>query len=721
LIPETEVFAVKGMTCASCAGRVEQALLQREDVTEAEVNLMGAKVRVTYAPGTDVSSLFDQVGEIGYQMEPLSDEMTGPTADRPYGEESRSQFKTFLWSALFAAPLMVVSMLGPHEPAWLALQAVLAALVVFVWGRQFHRIAYRRARSGQANMDTLVSLGSLTAFIYSSWAAFVGEAVYFETAGMIVSLILLGRFLEARAKGRASQAVAKLVELGFSGPVRVMKGDREVEIAQEDLREGDRVVVLAGEKIPADGVIIGGLSTVDESMLTGESVPVERREGDMIYCGTVNQMGRLVFRVEGVGSSTALARIVEMVEEVQSTKPPIQRLADRVSSVFVPAVMLLAIATFAGWFLVGGDLGDAVRNGVAVLIIACPCALGLATPAAIMAGSGRGAELGVLFKNSEVFELTRQVDTVVFDKTGTLTEGKMSLTDVSAEDRLRFLRLVGSVEAGSSHPIGKAVARGVSDRGVETVVADEVQTVAGRGVVGLVDGLGVTVGKAEFLAEAGLEVTKDHLEEMRALEREAKTVFLAGWEGKVRGVLAVSDSPRPTAAEAISRLRGLGVSLALLTGDNEGSARVVAGRLGIDQVTADVLPAGKAQEIERLKNEGSVVAFVGDGINDAVALAAADLGVAIGTGTDVAVEAGDIVLMSGDPLGVPTSLALARATYRIIISNLVWAFGYNVAAIPLAAAGVLNPMVAAAAMAFSSVSVVTNSLRLRRFKAPTAP
>ena len=688
---------------------------------EASVNLMGAKVRVTHDAGTDLSLLFDAVRKIGYEAAPLPSGSPGPDVEEPYYKEAKRQRRVFAASALFAFPLMVISMLGLDQPVWLVVQSVLAAVVVFWWGRQFHRIAWQRLRVGQANMDTLVSVGSLTALGYSTWAALSGQAVYFETAGMIVTLILLGRFLEARAKGRASQAVAKLVEMGFSASVRVIGEDGEYEISQDQLQVGDLVVVLAGEKIPADGVISSGHSAVDESMLTGESLPVERSVGDEVFCGTINQMGRLVFRAEQVGTDTALHQIVKMVEEVQSSKPPIQRLADRVSSIFVPVVIVVAILTFAGWLVLGSDLWEAIRNGVAVLIIACPCALGLATPTAIMTGSGRGAELGVLFKNAEVFERTRAVDTVVFDKTGTLTEGKMTLTDVSAEAVVDFLRLVGTVEGASSHPIGQAVAKGAQDRGVTLGIAEEVEVVAGRGVVGVVEGVRVWVGKPDFLAEAGLQAGSDHLERLQSLEDEAKTAFLAGWEGEVRGVLGVSDSLRPSAGEAVSHLREMNTSVALLTGDNARSAAVMAGRLGIDQVKANVLPAEKAQEIARLKEEGAVVGFVGDGINDAVALAAADLGIAIGTGTDVAVEAGDIVLISGDPLGVPTSLALARATYRTIIANLVWAFGYNVAAIPLAAAGLLNPMIAAAAMAFSSVSVVTNSLRLRRFQALTAP
>ena len=718
---QTDVFAVEGMTCGSCAGRVERALLDREEVTEAAVNLMAAKVKVTFDPDTDVTSLFEEVRSIGYEMGPLAPDGGGFSSDGLFGEETRRQRRTFVASAFFAAPLMVISMLAPHEPLWLTCQWVLSVFLVFVWGRQFHLIAFQRARVGQASMDTLVSIGVLAAFFYSTWAAFDGRPVYFETAGMIITLILMGRYLETRAKDRASLAVAKLMELGFSSSVRVIRDGEEVEVSQEDLRVGDTAVVLAGEKFPADGVITGGHSTVDESMLTGESVPVERTVGDSVYCGTINGTGRLVFTVTEVGADTALSRIVAMVEEVQASKPPIQRLADRVSSVFVPASILIGIVTFVAWLVLGGDLWEAVRNGIAVLIIACPCALGLATPAAIMAGSGRGAELGVLFKNAEVFERTRAVDTVAFDKTGTLTRGEMTLTDVDAQDPETFLRLVGSVEGATSHPIGRAVAEGALGRGVEIVSPEDVETAAGRGVVGVVDGVRVWVGKADFLAEAGLDATDRQREVMGRLEDQAKTVFVAGWEGKVRGVLAVSDSLRPTSGETVSRLRSMRIAVALITGDNARSASVVAAQLGIDDVKAGVLPGEKAQELILMKDQGAVVGFVGDGINDAVALAAADLGIAIGTGTDVAVESGDVVLMSGDPLGVPTSLALARGTYRVIVGNLVWAFVYNVAAIPLAAAGLLNPMVAAFAMAFSSVSVVTNSLRLRRFKAPTAP
>ena len=718
---QTDDFAVEGMTCGSCAGRVERALLDREDVAEAKVNLMAAKVRVTFAPETDVSSLFEEIRNIGYEMGPITTDRATSASEGLFGEETRRQRRTFVASAFFAAPLMVISMLAPHEPLWLAIQWVLSVFLVFVWGRQFHLIALQRVRLGQANMDTLVSISVLAAFFYSTWAAFDGRPVYFETAGMIIALILMGRYLETRAKDRASQAVAKLMELGFSSAVRVVREGQEVEVAQEDLTVGDLVVVLAGEKFPADGVITNGHSTVDESMLTGESLPVERTVGDAVYCGTINGTGRVVFRVTETGADTALSRIVAMVEEVQASKPPIQRLADRVSSVFVPISILIGIVTFVAWLVFGGDLWLAVRNGIAVLIIACPCALGLATPAAIMAGSGRGAELGVLFKNAEVFERTRVIDTVVFDKTGTLTRGEMTLTDVSAEDPDTFLRLVGSIEGATSHPIGRAVAEGARGRGVTIVSPEEVETAAGRGVTGVVDGVRVWVGKSDFLAEAGLETTNQQQEVMGTLEDQAKTVFVAGWEGQVRGVLAVSDSLRPTSGETVSRLRSMKIAVALITGDNARSASVVAGQLGIHDVKAGVLPGEKAQELTLMKDQGAVVGFVGDGINDAVALAAADLGIAIGTGTDVAVESGDVVLMSGDPLGVPTSLALARGTYRVIVGNLVWAFIYNVAAIPLAAAGILNPMVAAFAMAFSSVSVVTNSLRLRRFKALTAP
>jgi heavy metal translocating P-type ATPase len=561
-------------------------------------------------------------------------------------------------------------------------------------------------------MDTLISMGTLAAYGYSVWALFADEPVFFETAAMIVTLILLGRYFEARAKGRASNAIARLVELGAK-EATVVRDGVERTVPADELAVGDRMIVRPGGKIPTDGVIREGRSSLDESMLTGESLPVDKQPGDLVYGATVNQQGALVVEATRIGSDTALAQIVRLVEDAQATKAPVQKLADRVSGIFVPAVIVVALLTFAAWMVVDGSVADALKAAVAVLIIACPCALGLATPTAIMVGSGRGAELGVLFKNAEAFERSGSLDRVVFDKTGTLTHGVMHLTDVAGDADL--LVLAAAVEARSEHPVGRAVADGAEERGLELPPAAEVTGHPGMGVSGTVGDRRVWVGSEKLMAEAGLHVPATWSDHLADLERAGRTAFLAGWSGEVRGVLAVADTIRPTAAQAVAELHALQVKTALITGDNRRTADAIAAEVGIDRVMAEVLPGDKASEVARLQAEGEQVAFVGDGINDAPALTTADLGIAVGTGTDVAIEAGDVVLMSGDPEAVPTALRLADATFRTIRQNLFWAFAYNTAAIPLAALGLLNPMFAAAAMAFSSVSVVTNSLRLRRF------
>ena len=587
--------------------------------------------------------------------------------------------------------------------------------MVFWYGAQFHRNAWLRLRAGGAGMDTLISVGTLAAFGYSVWAMLTGNDVFFETAAVIVTLILAGRYLEARAKGQASAAVTRLLELGAK-QARVRRGDELVMVDPLTLAPGDRVVVLAGEKIPADGRVATGTSSVDESMLTGESAAAAHGPGDTVYGATVNQEGSLEIEVTGVGPNTMLAQIVRMVEDAQASKAPIQDLADRVSAVFVPVVIAVAVVVLVGWLVAGAGTPEAVRNAVAVLIIACPCALGLATPTAIMVGSGRGAEIGILFKDAAVFERSAGVDIVVFDKTGTLTRGAMTLAGLVVDgDEHRFLRLVGSVEAASSHPIGKAVALGAEERGVDLTTDVLTETIPGRGVVGVVDGTTVVVGNAKLLADRGLAVPDLLADAAARFEAQGHTAALAGWDGAARGALAVADTVRPTSAAAVTSLERAGISTALLTGDNRRTAEAIASQVGIGVVVAEVMPGEKASEIDRLQTAGRTVAFVGDGINDAPALTAADLGIAVGTGTDIAIESGDIVLMSGDPALVPTSVELARATFRTIRQNLFWAFAYNTAAIPLAAAGLLDPMIAAGAMALSSVSVVANSLRLRRF------
>ena len=711
---DTIIFDVEGMTCASCALRIERVLGKQDGVERAIVNFAGQEARAEVADDTDLDQLQAAIARLGYNIRPLEEGERVSVVKR-YAEETRSQRRNAIGAAALSMPLMLLSMLAPETTRWLVAQLLLATPVVFIFGAQFHSAAAKRLRSGEASMDTLISMGALAAYLYSVWALFAGEQLFFETAGMIVTLILLGRFFEARAKGRASQAVSALLELAAK-EARLLRNGETVIVDPLDLAPGDRVVVLPGEKVPVDGTIVEGQSTIDESMLTGESQAVSRIAGDRVFGATVNQQGRLVIEVTHVGLNTALAQIAKLVEEAQATKAPIQRLADRISRIFVPVVITIAVLVFAGWLVIGGDLPQALRNGVAALIIACPCALGLATPTAIMVGSGRGAELGVLFKSAAVFERARQLDTVVFDKTGTLTRGAMTLTDVvTSEDVGRFLRYIGSVEAASSHPIGKAVALGAEERDVELSQASDTEAIAGQGVAGVVDGVRIVVGKPKLMADLGLLANDSQLGHIARFETDGKTAFLAGWDGEVRGVLAVADTVRDSSAATIAALRNEGVDSVMLTGDNQRTAEFIAVEVGIDRVLADVRPAEKASEIERLQKEGHVVGFVGDGLNDAPALATADLGIAIGTGTDVAVESADIVLMSGDPALVSTAMKVAAATYRTIRQNLFWAFGYNIAAIPLAAAGLLNPMIAAGAMALSSVSVVTNSLRLRHF------
>ncbi len=712
---ETITFDVEGMTCASCALRIERVLGKQEGVAGAVVNFAGQEARVAVDPRVDVEGLSTAVAKLGYTVTAVAEGSDRRSPAERYSEEVIYQRRNVLLAALFTIPLMGLSMLGDDSTWQRIAQALLAVPVVFIFGAQFHRIAWKRLRNLDATMDTLISVGTLAAFGYSVWALFTEDPVFFETAAMIVTLILLGRFFEARAKGRASRAVTKLLELS-AREARVLRDNSQVMVDPLDLRPGEKMVVLPGEKIPSDGVVVAGQSSIDESMLTGESRPVLRTVGDEVFGATVNQEGRLEVEVTKVGPNTALARIVKLVEDAQASKAPVQRLADQVSGIFVPVVIVIAIAVFVGWMIGSGEVATALRNAVAVLIIACPCALGLATPTAIMVGSGRGAELGVLFKDAEVFERARTIDTVLFDKTGTLTRGAMTLSDViSSGDETEFLYRVGSLEEASGHPIGKAVALGAEERGVELGEPETVSAVAGSGVVGTIDGTLVTIGKPKLVADQGHGIPSDLEDAMHELERTGKTAFLAAWDGETRGVLAVADTVRETAANAVAGLATEGATAAMITGDNQATAEAIGRQVGIADIVAEVLPGDKAAEVVALQKSGRTVAFVGDGINDAPALTAADLGMAVGSGTDVAIEAGDIVLVSGDPRLATTALRLAKATFRTIRQNLGWAFGYNIAAIPLAAAGLLNPMIAAAAMAFSSVSVVTNSLRLRRF------
>jgi heavy metal translocating P-type ATPase len=714
--PDTVSFDVEGMTCASCALRIERVLGRQDGVESAVVNFAGQEARAVVDPGTvDIAGLQAAIEKLGYEITPFAEGEDRRSLTERYDEEVAFQRRNVIGAAILTIPVMALAMLGPDARWSEIVQGVLTTVVVFWFGRQFHAAAWKQITSLSPAMDTLVSVGTLTAWAYSVWAVVADYPVFFETAAMITTFILLGRYFEARAKGRASYAITSLLELGAK-QARVRRSGVEEMVDLDDLAVGSVVIIRPGEKIPADGRVIVGRSSVDESMLTGESAAVDKVEGDDVFGATINQQGRLEVEVTRLGGNTALAQIVKLVEEAQASKAPVQRLADRVSGVFVPVVIGIAIVTFAAWMILDGDITNAMRSAVAVLIIACPCAMGLATPTAIMVGSARGAEQGVLFKSAEVFERAKAIDTVVFDKTGTLTRGAMTLTTVATDEQVdRFLTLVGSVEAASEHPIGMAVALGAEERDLTLRPVENFVARRGLGVEGTVDGVNLAVGRTLLMDELGIDVTENDAAALERIESAGHTAFLAALDGQVRGAIGVADTVRASSKAAVSELHTLDVDIAMLTGDTTRAAEEIASQVGISRVIAGVLPADKADEVSRLQDTGRSVAFVGDGINDAPALTRADLGMAVGSGTDVAIEAGDVVLMSGDPQLAVTALGLARAAFRTIKQNLFWAFGYNVAAIPLAAFGLLNPMIAAAAMAFSSVSVVTNSLRLRRF------
>ncbi|WP_122447206.1 copper-translocating P-type ATPase [Mycobacterium pseudokansasii] len=633
------------------------------------------------------------------------------------GRERRGGLRR-VWLAfpLGLAALASTMFFGAYPWAgWLAFAATVP--VQFVAGWPILKEAARQTRALTANMDTLIALGTLTAFVYSTYQLFAGGPLFFDTSALIIAFVVLGRYFEARAQGKAREAISKLLEMGAKEATLLVDG-QEHRVPVDQVRLGDLVRVRPGEKIPVDGVIVEGRAAVDESMLTGESVPVEKTVGDRVAGATVNTDGLLTVRAIAVGADTALAQIVRLVEQAQGGKAPVQRLADRVSSVFVPAVIGVAIVTFAGWTLIAGNPVGGMTAAVAVLIIACPCALGLATPTAIMVGTGRGAEMGILVKGGEVLEASKKIDTVVFDKTGTLTRGRMQLTDVIVGKRRQpnlVLRLAAAVESGSEHPIGAAIVAAARECGLEIPTAKGFASVAGYGVRAEVDGKPVMVGRRKLVDEYDL-LLPDHLAVAAIeLEEHGRTAVFVGRDSQVVGVLAVADTIKDDAVEVVDRLHAMGLQVAMITGDNARTANAIAKQVGIDRVLAEVLPQDKVTEVRRLQDEGRVVAMVGDGVNDAPALVQADLGIAIGTGTDVAIEASDITLMSGRLDGVVQSIELSRQTLRTIYQNLGWAFGYNTAAIPLAALGSLNPVVAGAAMGFSSVSVVTNSLRLRRF------
>ena len=701
-------LALEGMTCASCATRIERKLNKLDGVT-ATVNFATEQAAVSFDAGrVSVHDLVAAVEAAGYGAHPAHEAL----AD---GDPARAYLQRLVVAVVLAAPLTVLAMVPPARfSGWEWLALALSTPVVFWSGWPFHRAAAVNARHLAATMDTLISIGTLAAWTWSTVVQLGGlhADTYFEVGAVITALILLGRYFEARAKRRSGEAIRKLLELGAK-EARVLRDGAELVVPVEQLAPGDLIVVRPGEKIATDGVVSSGESAIDQSLLTGESVPVEVGPGDDVAGATINVSGRLVVRATRVGSETALAQIARLVADAQAGKAPIQRLADRVSAVFVPIVIATSLLTLGGWLLSGSGASAAFTAAVAVLIIACPCALGLATPTALMVGTGRGAQLGVLIKGPEILEQTRRISTIVLDKTGTVTEGTMHVTDVVGDDEL--LRLAAAAEDASEHPIARAIAHHGRERLAALPAVESFTSRAGLGVEAVVDGHAVVVGRPSLLADWGVQLGDELAAAAQTLEGEGKTVVAVARDGAAGGLIAVADRVKATSAEAIRELKQLGLQPVLLTGDNERTATAVAAAVGIERVRANVLPDEKSAEIKRLQDAGETVAMVGDGVNDAPALAQSDLGLAIGTGTDVAIEASDLTLVSGDLRAAADAIRLARRTLRTIKGNLFWAFAYNVAAIPLAVAGLLNPIIAAAAMAFSSVFVVSNSLRLRRF------
>ncbi|PJF27892.1 MAG: copper-translocating P-type ATPase [Phototrophicales bacterium] len=760
------VLPITGMTCAACVRNVERALKKPEGVVDVSVNLATERATVTYLPGTvRRADLVKAVEAAGYGVIDLTDSAAPEDAERAARQaEIDHQRRLVVIGIVFTLPLFIISMardlimaatmpfMGmadmsvemaqihgvPDALAWMfwsgmpLILMVLATPVQVIVGRQYLIGAWKAARNGSTNMDTLIAIGSSAAYLYSvvvtagllfGFADVVGDHVYFETGAVILTLITLGKLLEARAKGQTSAAIKQLMGLAPKTAL-LLRGDQEIETATDEVMVGDRLVVRPGERIPVDGVVIEGQSAVDESMLTGESLPVNKMPGSEVIGATINKQGRLIIEARRVGSETALAQIVRLVEQAQASKAPIQRIADRVSGVFVPIVLVLAALTFLGWLLIGQvGFTAAMVNAVAVLVIACPCALGLATPTAIMVGTGRGASMGILFRNSEALENAKRIQVIALDKTGTITRGEPVVTRViplNGMDASELLWLAASVERASEHPLAQAVVEAAKSRDLKLAQPSAFEAISGRGVRARVNGQLVRVGSPRFLIEEGIDLTSAQ-KPLHDLQAEAHTAIVIAVDDAVACVIGIADTIKPGSREAVYELKAAGIDVVMITGDNQATAEAIARQVGINRVFADVLPEQKADIIKQLQAEGRRVAMVGDGINDAPALAQADVGIAIGTGTDIAMEASDVTLVSGDLGGVARAIHLSRATMRTIYQNLFWAFIYNIILIPVAMAGALVPMLAAAAMAFSSIFVVLNSLKLaapskRRFQ-----
>ncbi|WP_346817898.1 heavy metal translocating P-type ATPase [Bacillus paramobilis] len=734
IVSDKAEFIVSGMTCAACANRVEKRLNKLEGVNGATVNFALESATVDFNPDEiHVNEMKSAITKLGYKLEVKSDEQNGSTDHRL--QEIERQKKKFIISFILSFPLLwaMVSHFSFTSFIYLPdmlmnpwVQLALATPVQFIIGGQFYVGAYKALRNKSANMDVLVALGTSAAYFYSVYLSIrsIGSSehmtdLYFETSAVLITLIILGKLFEAKAKGRSSEAIKKLMGLQAK-TATVVRDGTEIKILIEEVVAGDIVYVKPGEKIPVDGEIVEGKSAIDESMLTGESIPVDKTIGDVVIGSTINKNGFLKVKATKVGRDTALAQIIKVVEEAQGSKAPIQRVADQISGIFVPVVVVIAIITFAVWmlFVTPGDFGGALEKMIAVLVIACPCALGLATPTSIMAGSGRSAEYGILFKGGEHLEATHRLDTVILDKTGTVTNGKPVLTDVMVADGFHeeeILRLVGAAEKNSEHPLAEAIVEGIKEKKIDIPSSETFEAIPGFGIESVVDGKQLLIGTRRLMKKFDIDI-EEVSKSMEALEREGKTAMLIAIDKKYAGIVAVADTVKGTSKAAISRLKKMGLDVVMITGDNTQTAQAIAKQVGIDHVIAEVLPEGKAEEVKKLQAQGKKVAMVGDGINDAPALATADIGMAIGTGTDVAMEAADITLIRGDLNSIADAIFMSKMTIRNIKQNLFWALAYNGLGIPIAAFGFLAPWVAGAAMAFSSVSVVLNALRLQRVK-----
>jgi P-type Cu+ transporter len=733
VVTEKAELTITGMTCAACSARIEKGLKKMDGISDANVNLALERADVIYNPAAvSPAGLIKRVEKLGYGAALKTEEGTGEEQDHREREIERQKGK-FIFALILSLPLLwamaghfsFTSFLYVPEMfmnPWV--QLALAAPVQFIIGRQFYTGAYKALRNGSANMDVLVALGTSAAFFYSLYLSIrsIGSGghsvnLYFETSAVLITLIILGKLFEAKAKGRSSEAIKKLMNLQAK-TARVIRNGEETEIPLESVMPGDILAVKPGEKIPADGMILEGRTAVDESMITGESVPADKEPGDSVIGATINKNGFIKVQAAKVGKDTALAQIIKVVEDAQGSKAPIQRLADKISGIFVPIVVGIAAVVFLIWYLWAdpGNFAEALEKLIAVLVIACPCALGLATPTSIMAGSGRAAEYGILFKGGEHLERTHRITTVVLDKTGTITNGKPVLTDVLTEmDETVFLALAGAAEKQSEHPLAEAITAGIKARNIEMKEAEEFEAIPGYGIKAVIDGKKLLIGTRRLLGGNSVDFSSA-ARDLETLESQGKTAMLAAIDGQFAGIIAVADTIKDTSAEAIARLKEMGLEVIMMTGDNKATAEAIGREADVDAVISEVLPEGKAEEVKKLQEEGKIVAMVGDGINDAPALAVADIGMAIGTGTDVAMEAADITLIRGDLRSISDAIYMSRKTISNIRQNLFWAFGYNTLGIPFAALGLLAPWLAGAAMAFSSVSVVLNALRLQRVK-----